>query len=47
MQFSNLVNFDLEIIFDAMKFMLRQTLHGNVVELAEGYPGMKTIPKSV
>ena len=29
--------------FDATKFVSRQTLRDNVVELAEGYPKMKTI----
>jgi hypothetical protein len=33
--------------FDATKFVSRKTVSGNVVELAEGYPRMKTILKSV
>ena len=33
--------------FHATKFVSQQTLSGNVVELCEGYPRMKTISKSV
>ena len=35
------------IIFMRRSLWSRQTLRGNVVELAEGYPKMKTISKSL
>ena len=37
----------LDNYFDATKFVSRQTLSGNAVELLEGYPRVKTILKSV